>query len=900
MFGSNLTTSWTDTNAPSFSNRFYRVVRGNPNTLNNGIPYGWAVSYGLDPLDPNLATNDVDASGYSNWDDFLMGISPTNTNGLTTVYVDRMNTNGVWDGSQADPFRYIQDAIECSVVVTSNLAIRVRPGNYYETVSNQHYDFYGDVLSKRQFVYLYAANSDWSLSADPETHIIDSSGSPNGDMLGNPSASAAPAVEFFDVTQARINGFTIRGGQGYVISAGGFFGGGILAYSSTNGPVYISNCIIEKNGGGATAGGGIFIQAGTNSLIYNTVIAKNTGAAGGILDVYGSQIWNCTVVSNVNLETDVGAVSGDLGMSDVRNCAIWGNGLDLTFADVDYSTFGSNEFSTIGGHTLSVDPILVNVLNGNYRLQTNTTVRGAGTVPPLEPSDLYGNPRPAKGSFDIGANQYTDSLGSGMQDDWEMKNGLSLSVNQGALDLDGDGLSNLQEYSNNTNPNDPDTDGDGISDGPLVPTGSGLQPGPDPNPVTPYQVITAEFHDSQRQAVWQYYVNGATDPSWINQPPTQPRWLKLNQYQIGDQFNIQMQYLSGPATDSMFFLVPLQSHGAFSLLPSPDDTPLLQFTQGAPLGQLTPPAPGWKVTVWQASPTNSNVCQGYDDESLQFPVYGQTTPALSVPQSGSNTFTVPINPGSVTTQVIFQVANTNLASVTPPTASTASQLVSVVGLVITNAITSTTLNIEGVGAQNSATVLASQVAIDILPKATNVTVAIWAITATGEPSTSPTNAPTQASLSNYLNQVYGQQANVFMNVLPLVSTNVNYDLNTNGVLDVATSFNNQISAEQAAITNVAFRSGAFNIYYVSSMSNVLGIAYQPLSNAFIQDFHAGVSSVNITAHEIGHLFGLPDVGGSGQLPGSPDRLMGGAVGDPCRLIRFEWETVNRAARGASQ
>jgi SAM-dependent methyltransferase len=56
MFGTDQQTSWTDTNAVGLTQNFYQVVRLNPNAFNNGIPYWWAVTYGLDPLDPNLAS----------------------------------------------------------------------------------------------------------------------------------------------------------------------------------------------------------------------------------------------------------------------------------------------------------------------------------------------------------------------------------------------------------------------------------------------------------------------------------------------------------------------------------------------------------------------------------------------------------------------------------------------------------------------------------------------------------------------------------------------------------------------------------------------------------------------------------------------------------------------------
>ncbi len=52
-----------------------------------------------------------------------------------------------------------------------------------------------------------------------------------------------------------------------------------------------------------------------------------------------------------------------------------------------------------------------------------------------------------------------------MSDGWEVSNSLNPLIDESHDDSDGDNLSNLNEYTNNTDSNNSDTDDDGLSDG---------------------------------------------------------------------------------------------------------------------------------------------------------------------------------------------------------------------------------------------------------------------------------------------------------------------------------------------------------------------------------------------------------------------------------------------------
>ena len=62
-------------------------------------------------------------------------------------------------------------------------------------------------------------------------------------------------------------------------------------------------------------------------------------------------------------------------------------------------------------------------------------------------------------------NEFENNNGDGIPDYWEELHGLDPIVDDSALNPDNDGLTNIQEFQNATEPNNPDTDGDGMLDG---------------------------------------------------------------------------------------------------------------------------------------------------------------------------------------------------------------------------------------------------------------------------------------------------------------------------------------------------------------------------------------------------------------------------------------------------
>src|SRR5215471_5382226 len=72
----------------------------------------------------------------------------------------------------------------------------------------------------------------------------------------------------------------------------------------------------------------------------------------------------------------------------------------------------------------------------------------------------------ATATIQISVNTPVSTVGDGIPDSWKIAHGFSITdPSVAGQDPDHDGLTNLEEFQQGTDPNNPDTDGDGVSDG---------------------------------------------------------------------------------------------------------------------------------------------------------------------------------------------------------------------------------------------------------------------------------------------------------------------------------------------------------------------------------------------------------------------------------------------------
>jgi hypothetical protein len=165
----------------------------------------------------------------------------------------------------------------------------------------------------------------------------------------------------------------------------GTFGGGVATRSSTT--TLLLNNLIDHNDADSTGkgvGGGLFSKDSSPSVVADT-LADNAASKGGGLYVTGkaapavdtSIIWGNTAASNISFFDGSGL-------------------LVISFSDV--------EAVSVGGTSLSIDPLFSNPAARDYRLSAGSPVVDAGNFTFSGPAtDIYGNTRVLNGRVDMGA-----------------------------------------------------------------------------------------------------------------------------------------------------------------------------------------------------------------------------------------------------------------------------------------------------------------------------------------------------------------------------------------------------------------------------------------------------------------------------------------------------------------
>jgi hypothetical protein len=220
--------------------------------------------------------------------------------------------------------------------------------------------------------------------------------------------------------RAVLSGFTLTNGA---TRASGDYdseqsGGGVLCQSST---ALVTNCTLTCNsaeaGGGACdgtlnnctltrnsaeAGGGAY-----SGTLNNCTLTSNSGYYGGGGCCYGT-LNDCTLTGN-SAEAGGGAYSGTL-----NNCILYYNSASTRPNYDEYSTLNyccTTPLPGSGPGNIAAEPLFVDRVNGNLRLQANSPCINAGANSYVSgTTDLAGRPRIAGGTVDMGAFEFQSDL----------------------------------------------------------------------------------------------------------------------------------------------------------------------------------------------------------------------------------------------------------------------------------------------------------------------------------------------------------------------------------------------------------------------------------------------------------------------------------------------------------
>jgi predicted outer membrane repeat protein len=228
------------------------------------------------------------------------------------------------------------------------------------------------------------------------------------DFLQNRSANGGAIYNNSNNVSVTNANFTLN-----IADAAGSVGGAIYNQNSNN--LQVTNAAFSRNNA-ASAGGAIYQNLTQNvgsqiTTIYNSSFSGNAAGSGSALYTQGIFINSSIILSYTY---------------NVRNSIIWGNG-GTAIANGNYAATSATNSIVQGGYTgtgnLNVDPLFVDDINHDLRLQSGSPAINAGSNASLPadtrdldgdgniteaiPFDIVRNPRVNGTNVDMGAFEFT-------------------------------------------------------------------------------------------------------------------------------------------------------------------------------------------------------------------------------------------------------------------------------------------------------------------------------------------------------------------------------------------------------------------------------------------------------------------------------------------------------------
>jgi hypothetical protein len=376
---------------------------------------GWEVGYGLDPL-VNDAFDDADGDEFCNWREYLDWTDPANPADMpapSTIKVDD-DASGFENGTSIYPFDTIKEGIDFA---GPHDTVQVANGTYTGT-GNKNLDFKGKAITVQS-------------KHGPEDCIIDCKNAGRGFHFHNGEGQ-----------DAVVSGFTITNGYGY--------DGGAIRCTDSSSPSII-NCIILGNE--STDDGGAVYCHTASPIFINCIISSNeTLDDGGGVHLYNSSpsFINCSIAYNSADSSGGGVNVTGSSSPELTNCILWGNTPDQIAGASATVTYSDVQGGFAGAGNINQDPLLAAPNRGDYHLRSGSACIDAGnntTVPGWLALDFEGDDRIIDGDnvpgavVDMGADEYIDTDGDGVQDSEEM----GPEGNDPDYDANGDGTRDSEQ-----------------------------------------------------------------------------------------------------------------------------------------------------------------------------------------------------------------------------------------------------------------------------------------------------------------------------------------------------------------------------------------------------------------------------------------------------------------------